>query len=361
MGIDGIDATEAAIVASMLSSDEVPDENQAAKCFSCDEPLKGLFCSACGQKNDNYRRSIWALIAELVGSVFSLDSRIWRSWAALLFKPGKVAREYSDGKRSYWSSPVRVYLAMSIILFGFMAITQTHLVTLDVDVRIKEGVEKPAEQLLKKDLTRGFDISFFKTQSQIDKRNEDRDFALIQKYLELDMTGGGEDDGEATIEAPGFSLDLGGQTIGAERTSQYLTAFIKNPKTVTDSFNKWLPRLMFIMMPFAMLIGALFIRDRKKALLFDHLVHAAYIHTVTFFLLLMGIFLSRFFFPGVIFPVIIVIMIIYLPISLKRMFGRGWFKTLLTSYSVALVYLLVMTTALIGLIAYDIAQDIKVI
>ncbi len=367
MSTEGVDATEAAVVASMLASDKVPDENQSANCFSCEAPLKGLYCSECGQKNDNYRRSIFALLWDLLASIFSLESRIWRSWAALLLKPGKVAREFADGKRMYWSSPVRVYLAMSIILFGFMAITNTHLVSFDMDVRKKEGIEKPLEQLVRGDLESTLNVYFFETQAKINARNEKRDFDLIQHYLALGMENSqGEESGtnlETSVGSDddgGLNLKIKGKQYGPDEGSRLITTFVRNPKVVTDSFNKWLPRLMFIMMPLTMFIGAIFIRDREKGMLFDHLVHAAYIHAVSFFLLLLGIILSRIFHPGVVFSFIVVVMTVYLPISLKRMFGRGWFKTILTTYSVAIIYAFVFSTTLLLLMVLETANTLSV-
>lgn len=389
MSVEGVDATEAAIVASMLASDNVPDANQSANCFSCKAPLKGLYCTECGQKNDNYRRSIFSLIADLFGSIFSLESRIWRTWGNLLFRPGKVAREFSDGRRMHWSSPVRVYLAMSIILFGFMGVTSTHLMSLDLDVQRKDGVTAPVTELTKDHLEVKWNTHFFETQRQIDERNEDRDFDLIEKWFALDM---GEDAadiveelksgideinkdiedigndsplddiniGHETDDDGNFNLVLNGQQIGSKRTSEVITGFMKNPGTLTASFNKWLPRLMFIMMPFTMLFGALFIRDRKKALLFDHLVHAAYIHAVAFFLLFAGIIASKFISGMWVFGFIAVSLFFYLPISLKRMFGRGWFKTVLTTYTVGLIYLIVTSLALMGLIVWDVSKVIAV-
>ena len=113
---------------------------------------------------------------------------------------------------------------------------------------------------------------------------------------------------------------------------------------------------MFVMMPFTMLFGALFIRDRKKALLFDHLVHAAYIHGVAFFLFLVGIILARVFPASSVFSAIFIALLIYLPLSLKRMFGRGWFKTIFTTYTVGFIYLFVLTIALAGTVVWEISR-----
>ena len=363
MAIEDIDATEAALAASMLSSDKIPDENQSLSCMACGEAMKGLFCSACGQKNDNYRRSIWSLVAELFGSVLSLDSRIWRSWGALLFKPGKVAREYSDGKRSYWSSPVRVYLAISIILFGFMSVTGTHLMSLDVSAAVKDGVIKERVDLNSDDIELNFNAPrFFETQAQLEKRNENIDFDL----LEICFSGKTDARMSVTIDSDvGPMSNCGNMSFGAgteisvEESGELFINFIRNPIAMTRSFNTWLPRLMFLMMPFTMLLGALFIRDKEKGLLFDHLVHAAYIHAVAFFLLFFGILASKVISGGVIISLISLFMLAYLPLSLKRMFGRGWFKTLMTSYLVGFIYLLLTFTALGLVMVLEIGQGIS--
>jgi len=381
MSVEGVDATEAAIVASMLASDNVPDENQSVNCLSCGAKMQGLHCVECGQKNDNYRRSIFALLSDLFGSVFSLESRIWRSWGALLFRPGQVPREFADGRRTHWSSPVRVYLAISIILFGFMGATQTHLVSLDANPAIKSGIEKSAGDLVSDDIEIDWNVNFFEQQKNIDARNLDRNFSLLGIWLEGEMVDdrevaekvGTEDRVKGQVEniseiglqseredEGDLWVKINGKQVGSADVQKLLVNFIKSPAALTHSFNKWLPRLMFIMMPFTMLFGALFIRDREKGLLFDHLVHAAYIHAFAFFLLFMGILVSKIMPAGWVFGAIAIVILIYLPLSLKRMFGRGWPKTIFTSYAVGLMYALVMTIALSLLMIWDLSAIIEV-
>jgi len=112
-------------------------------------------------------------------------------------------------------------------------------------------------------------------------------------------------------------------------------------------------------MPFSMLIGALFIRGKKQAMLYDHLVHAAYIHAFAFLLLFIFILLVHFTpIKGLIF-IYITILLIYLPISAKRMFDRGWFKTFLTSYGVGAFYTFTMSIILTILIALGLVDIIK--
>ena len=111
----------------LLDADTIPNANQSINCFSCGESMSGVFCHACGNKNDNYRRSIWSLGIELFASLTAFEGRIWRSLRSLIFNPGQMAREFSNGARQKWTSPIRLYLAMSLLLFGYTAVSYTHL------------------------------------------------------------------------------------------------------------------------------------------------------------------------------------------------------------------------------------------
>jgi len=448
-----------------LSEDSIPDSNQSHFCFSCDAPMVGLFCTACGQKNDDFRRSIFSLAKEFITSITAFESRIWRTWGNLLFKPGKVAREYTDGRRSHWSSPVRVYLAMSIILFGYMSFTQTQLISVEIDLIPKEGVTKQAPDYVIEDVCLLPKVRYFQRQNVIDRRNRTKNMDLIEAKLldgsdfmfNLDVSEGGVtgaeltcnpagksanisdlSSGNITIDSPDINsalnaeierlkralgnthdpaldrlqtglvpaevktallrivnekmdqdadgnpvMDLdtqeevrrildaiennpvtdggivvNGQKITGDQVSTFLIRAMRNPTELNSVFRNYLPRLMFFMMPFTMLIGVIFIRGRGNALMYDHLVHAAYIHAVTFFLILFGILVKRFIptFPMI--EITIVGLLIYLPVSLKRMFNRGWFKTVWTSYWVGFLYLFVIMVILVILFSIDLTQSL---
>lgn len=376
-----------------LDNDNVPDGNQSHFCMSCETAIVGLYCASCGQKNDDYRRSIFQLIIEVITSFTALESRIWRTWGNLIIKPGKVPREFADGRRSHWSTPVRVYLAMSIILFGFLGITQTQLISVDIDVVPKDGITKSTEDLTAEDLEISVAAHFFDTQREIDRRNADRNFDLIAKKLQGDGSGInisiGDNPPSVTkasdevppetnvekalqdpdtnmtdfldaLEADNPELDLTEAKTGAKNldVTSLTLAFVKNPSNLNSIVYTWLPRLMFFMMPFTMLIGVIFIRGRGNALMYDHLVHAAYIHAFAFLLLLVGILAGRILPGDVVFKTLAVIMLLYLPFSLKRMFKRGWIKTIWTSYGVGFIYALVLFLVLSSAVIYQVWENI---
>jgi hypothetical protein len=93
-------------------------ERIAEACTNCGTTLVGTFCHACGQKRfvESDRR-FGHLLGQFVGSLTDLDGRIWRTIRALLFQPGLLAREYFEGRRAQWLSPVSLFLAISVVYF----------------------------------------------------------------------------------------------------------------------------------------------------------------------------------------------------------------------------------------------------
>ncbi|MCX7563245.1 DUF3667 domain-containing protein [Xanthomonadaceae bacterium XH05] len=45
------------------------------------------------------------LLASFFEAATDLDGRFWRSLRALLFQPGRLARDYIDGARQRWMPP----------------------------------------------------------------------------------------------------------------------------------------------------------------------------------------------------------------------------------------------------------------
>ena len=89
------------------------------QCLNCETPLEkeDKYCSYCGQLNSNKKLSFNDFFNEFFGSIFSYDSRIYRTLNVLIFKPGKISLEYIKGKRAKYANPFRFYLSVSIIFF----------------------------------------------------------------------------------------------------------------------------------------------------------------------------------------------------------------------------------------------------
>jgi hypothetical protein len=89
----------------------------AGECKNCGTPLAGRYCSACGQPADVRIPSIGALLLDVLGDVFSFDSRIWHSLATLALKPGRLTSSYLEGQRARYTPPFRMYIVASLAFF----------------------------------------------------------------------------------------------------------------------------------------------------------------------------------------------------------------------------------------------------
>src|SRR5579862_3912078 len=95
----------------------------APACANCGAALAGRYCSACGQRVEPPLHTLWHFAQVATEDVTHADSRLWRSLAALLFKPGFLTREFLAGRRASYLPPVRLYLVLSVVFFIWLAAT----------------------------------------------------------------------------------------------------------------------------------------------------------------------------------------------------------------------------------------------
>ncbi|MGV6844723.1 MAG: DUF3667 domain-containing protein [Lutibacter sp.] len=100
-------------------------EIKGLECLNCGQPLLNNenFCSNCGQKNSVKKLSFSNFLSNLFSGFFSYDSRFWKTFIPLLTKPGKISKQYIEGKRIRFVNPFQLYLNVSIIFFLIFGLT----------------------------------------------------------------------------------------------------------------------------------------------------------------------------------------------------------------------------------------------
>ncbi len=103
----------------VLHQNEVIDGSlkPAEVCLNCGTTLTGQYCGDCGQRATTRLISVWQLLREAFGDLLEIDSRIWRTLIPLTVRPGKLTRDYLEGRRARFMPPFRTYLVLSIIFF----------------------------------------------------------------------------------------------------------------------------------------------------------------------------------------------------------------------------------------------------
>ena len=90
---------------------------ESPDCLNCGTRLRGQYCGICGQRARNRLISLWELISEAFGDLLEIDSRLWRTLIPLLTRPGRLTRDYLEGRRARYMPPFRTYLVLSVIFF----------------------------------------------------------------------------------------------------------------------------------------------------------------------------------------------------------------------------------------------------
>ena len=93
--------------------------NRTESCLNCEHHLdiSDRFCSYCGQKNSSKPLNLKELLVEFFAGLISYDSRFRKSISALVFRPGKLSKEYIQGKRIKYVNPFRFFISTAIIFF----------------------------------------------------------------------------------------------------------------------------------------------------------------------------------------------------------------------------------------------------
>lgn len=373
----GIDVPAEAVVAGVAAA------GAAIACLSCGAKIVGPYCSSCGQKNDDMRRSLVRLFVDFIEDTFAFDSRMWRTLGLMAAAPGKVPTNYSHGRRSRYTPPVRLFLVVSFLFFLVLGLTHTMFVA--VEVRAKTPAEIEAERVAReKNLAflddeerRAIEIGRERAAQEgavvIDGAKIDCDIKVTTRFfvrpqdIQVDedkwraCSTSIQDAAKVEIETKGPATE-GGDGEGPVSVEDVQTGFnrvlagidllIANPAQFNEQMNVWLPRILFLMAPVLALILGVFIRGRD-ALLFDHLVLSLYSHATAFAIFGVAILLGQFGVPNV-FPTAMAALGLYFTLALKRAYGRGWVKTVYSTAFAGLIYTLILVSVVGSIIANQI-------
>lgn len=119
------DIATGAIVARAVEPPAAGDgQNSAAAghtreeaCLNCGTALVGAHCHTCGQRA-HVHRTIGAFAHDLLHGVLHFEGKTWRTLPLLAWRPGQLTRDYIDGKRARYVSPIALFLFVVFLSFA---------------------------------------------------------------------------------------------------------------------------------------------------------------------------------------------------------------------------------------------------
>jgi hypothetical protein len=86
-------------------------------CLNCGAALQGRWCHQCGQKAKSSVRHFGSVLTDILDTVFEYDNRIWKTLFPLYFMPGRISRDYIEGRRVRYVLPFRLFFVLSVVAF----------------------------------------------------------------------------------------------------------------------------------------------------------------------------------------------------------------------------------------------------
>jgi hypothetical protein len=340
----------------------------SAHCLNCGTELQGPFCYFCGQPDKNFMRFFPALMRDLMEDMLDLDSRFMRTLKPLLFKPGKLTRDYMSGRRFRYAPPMRVYIFSSIVFFLLAALLSSNAIKLEardgnfIVVTPDTGEEQQELEEALENLPDAVKGKIDVEQALEEVHNENRTQGAFD-VDDLDIQFNDEPWDRETNPVdikwlPGWLNDsINDEIEGSPKKAEQIN---ENPNLIIDKVFDILPATMFILLPVVALIFKFWYLFAKRYYV-EHLIFSLHNHSFIFvnltLILLLGLagdLLAAREYTALAQGLewLTVIMLAWIPlyllISLRTVYRQNWFLTLGKYFAIGISYASLLAFVTIG-------------
>lgn len=319
-------------------------------CRNCNAVVNRRYCGQCGQLASNFHRPVWNLIAETVSDSLALDGRIARSLPALLFRPGRMTRDYLDGKRARFVPPFRLFLLCSLIfftLFFFIAERQgwTEGVVLvrepDGSVSLQLGDAETAGE--------GELLSDYRSENG--RLDRDALMQAIEGANDQAATPPADEQEEppATTSHIEARISIEDENADARALIDRAARIYENQALFFAGLREMAPRMALVLPLVFILILTLLYAWRRSVYVYDHMISALHLQSAIYLAISLAMIIAIWL--GAM-PILIVLAIlpVYLWLHLRAAYGDGLIMASLRTIVVLLVSLVSLTLIVAGTI-----------
>ncbi|WP_103020270.1 DUF3667 domain-containing protein [Salinibacter altiplanensis] len=305
------------------------------QCENCGALLHGPYCSQCGQKAADRVVPLWHMLNEALEAVIELDMRVLWTLPKFLFLPGRLTKEYINGRRKRYIRPFRLYLFTTFVLFTVLALTAGG----GVQVPFNPQMSPPQADTVQAGMgTVGMDTTAVASAPWFFGSLEQR-----ERWA------------RSFRQNPGTVDVLFGDSETQARLEPLLRAkvadAIRTPRDLIESMIDRGPYVMFLMLPvFALLLKLLYIR--RGRLYVEHLIFSLHLHAFSFFAFTVGILLGETETAWLQTAATWVELtpLLYLVVAMGHVYDQGLIKSTIKASLLLFVYSIILTVGLILLV-----------
>ena len=84
-------------------------------CKNCNSKTNGKYCNSCGQRTSINEVSFKETFNDILNAVFSIEAPLIITFKILFVNPGKLFKDFFNGKRKYYYKPVSFFIFTTIL------------------------------------------------------------------------------------------------------------------------------------------------------------------------------------------------------------------------------------------------------
>jgi hypothetical protein len=241
-------------------------------CLNCGTPLVGPHCHGCGQRGHQHK-TLGAFFHDLLHGVLHFEGKIWRTLPLLAWHPGRLSREYIDGRRASYVSPIALFLFTIFLLFAaFSAMggadALTDSVELDADQATSTAYDAMTAEIL------GLRERLASEEDADDRARLSAELARVEQQRRFLAAATGDDDAAASPD----------ETIPEQRIKSAWRKATENPQLLIYKLQTNAYKFSWLLIPISVPFVALTFLWRRRFGLYDHTVFTTY--SITFMIAL---------------------------------------------------------------------------
>jgi hypothetical protein len=251
---------------------------RATTCLNCGTALVGTHCHACGQRGEVHK-SLGAFFHDLLHGVLHFEGKLWRTVPMLAFRPGRLTREYIDGRRASYISPIAMFL---FVIFLFFALFHA----LGVDEDWAEGINvNPATET--EQAYRASAAELGRLRGRLAREDDADDRARLEREIattERQLTSLRK---ALAITGSDLVADGDANTQAEKRIKSLWRKAKENPQLLIYKLQSNAYKFAWLLIPISVPFVALTFLWRRRFGLYDHTIFTTY--SITFMFALVGL------------------------------------------------------------------------
>ena len=352
----------AAAAAREIDPGAARDTVHGGACANCGAALSGAYCSACGQKA-HLHRSVFHAVEEFLHGILHFDSKLWYTLPLLLFRPGRLTRDYVMGRRARYIAPVALFLLTvftMFLVFGFLPTPGLE----GTDLQMSGKERQAAATAIREEMaTLDANLAQARARQAADPASE----ALRQEVVRLEtaqslakaakqrLEGGGTVASPADVvtaitgatRTGGLTLDLGSEDVNAK-----VRRALSDPEFMFYKMKQKGYKLSFLLVPMSLPWLMLLFAWKRDVKAYDHVVFLLYsISFMSMLVILTALLAAAFELPRQVYAfLLLVVPVLHMFAQLKEGYALSWFSAAWRTVVVSSLALVTLTVYFVGIL-----------